>query len=333
MSTNQEDKSINNSTTQRGTNEMNANDAQSHEKPKPNEKPKDLKADVQAGMVAEIKNLYQGKKDSHGRRPWVEEYPDNLDEPVENEKNARYALLVCNVKCHDGRRKLRIESIIIQSPLLRDALGNVLDNYPGVTTGLQRMTLEPPFRPFVHRWAKLREALERERDPTTKDHLQLLHDILHEELADDINARDDMIAHDVISFAEIWMLFEPGCLVYSKKLGQPSIFHLKDGSFGRPGFTLDCKHVDWSGEHFGYGYTKLLVEPFAGTAPIAELSAMPLQFHPQKESMTKQLIQRGKDFARLSGYHYKMYEGIGIGRSFCGSVAYNVSFTPYLPFM
>ena len=91
----------------------------------------DLHAGVPYGMVPEPKNLYQSKKDDDGKRSWVETLPDDLDAPAENDKTARYALLVRNVKCYDGVKKLSIHSIIIQSPLLRKALGSVVDNYPG----------------------------------------------------------------------------------------------------------------------------------------------------------------------------------------------------------
>ena len=59
-------------------------------------------------------------------------YPDDLDAPAENERTGRFALLIRNIKCYDGRKKLSIESIIVQSPLLKESLAPVLEDYPGV---------------------------------------------------------------------------------------------------------------------------------------------------------------------------------------------------------
>jgi len=284
---------------------------------------------VKDGMISSVKNLYQGKRDNNGRIPWVQAYPDDLDTPAEDAETARYALLIRNVKCYDGRRKLQIESVIIQSPLLKGALGSVLDNYPGITTGLERMTLKPPFQPFVHRWNKLRAAITNEKDPETKAHLDLLYHVLEEELRDQIKARDDLLAHNVITFDEAWFIFEPGTIVYSTKNDEPCAVRLNSGSYGENQcgryYQLSCQHVDWDGEKFGHGMTYLSIPEFPGTKPITQLKAFPLSFHPQHEEVKVSLIKRGETFERFAGYHYKAYQGIAIGEGPWGPVRYNVS--------
>ena len=75
------------------------------------------------GMISDVKNLYEGKPDSRGRSTWVDEYPDDLEEAAENAETARYALLIRNKKSYDGRKKLDMDSVIVQSPLLKKALG------------------------------------------------------------------------------------------------------------------------------------------------------------------------------------------------------------------
>jgi len=83
-----------------------------------------------AGMECDIKNLYQ-KEDEHGRTTWTDKYPDNLDEAAENELTAKFAILVRNKKSFDSRKKLEIDSIVIQSPLLKTVLSTILKDYPG----------------------------------------------------------------------------------------------------------------------------------------------------------------------------------------------------------
>lgn len=85
---------------------------------------------LEVGMECDIKNLYQ-KEDERGRTTWTEKYPDNLDEAAENEITARYAILVRNKKSFDSRKKLEIDSIVVQSPLLKEVLSKVLKDYPG----------------------------------------------------------------------------------------------------------------------------------------------------------------------------------------------------------
>ena len=94
------------------------------------------------GMLAEMKNLYQ-KKDSDGKYQWVAEYPDEVVEAAENSETAKFAFLVRNKKSYDSRKTLDIDSIIVQSPLLKEALGLVLQDYPGVTVNLKRLVSDP----------------------------------------------------------------------------------------------------------------------------------------------------------------------------------------------
>ena len=86
---------------------------------------------AKVGMECDIKNLYQ-KEDERGRFTWTDKYPENLDEAAENEITARYAILVRNKKSFDSRKKLEIDSIVVQSPLLKNVLSKVLKDYPGM---------------------------------------------------------------------------------------------------------------------------------------------------------------------------------------------------------
>lgn len=283
---------------------------------------------VKPGMISKIKNLYQGKKDDYGNRPWVETYPDDLDDPVENEKTARFALLIRNKKCHSGRKKLTVASIVVQSPLLKNALKPVFENYPGITTTLERLQFEPPFAAFVYRWNGFCAAVTNEQDPTVKEHLDLLHRVLEEEMKDDIKARDDLLAHNVITYDYLWMLFEPGSVVVATKGEQDQAVLLTNGDYttacNSPVYSLTCQNVDWDGSNFGYGSARYNIAAFSGTAPISSLSAFPMMYHPQKDEVTERLIARGKVFECLSGYNYKQYQGIAMGDGPWGPIRYNV---------
>ena len=235
------------------------------------------------GMITDVKNLYQSKPDVRGGTTWVEEYPDDLEEAAENAESARYALLIRNSKCYDGRKKLQIDSIVVQSPLLKHVLGSVFKDYPGITTTLDRLTFKPRFDVFIHRWKNLLEALESERDLETKDHLELLHRVLEAELRDDLKARDDFLLNGVITYDTIWMIFEPGITVFTVKDGQKCAAKLINGTYQMPcgnRYVLNCQIVDWDGENFGLGNAQFNIWEFEGTARITKLPAYPLEYHP-----------------------------------------------------
>lgn len=171
----------------------------------PEEKEKET-TNAPVGSVSEVKNIYKSPTDKDGIWTWVNKYPDDAEEPAENAVTDTYAVLVRNVKSQDGRKKLEAHSIVVQSPWLQKALGDViLRDYPGVACELKRLTFEAPFKPFIHRWFELLEYMKRpDLDTTTKEHLGVLHDILQYEIGDSIKAYKDYVLNGVITFEHLW---------------------------------------------------------------------------------------------------------------------------------
>ena len=291
-------------------------------------------SDKKPGMIADVKNLYQSKPDNRGKTTWVDKYPDDLEEAAENAQTARYALLIRFAKCYDGRKKLQINSIVVQSPLLKTALGKVLKDYPGITTSLDRLTFTAPFQPFVHRWTNLVQALATEQDSETHAHLELFHKTLEEELRDDLKARDDFILNGVITYSTLWMIFEPGTVVFAVKNGQNCAAKCTNGNYIQNNcgiyYGVHCQIVDWDGEKFGLGNESLKIWEFEGTMKITKLSVFPINYHPHLPKVECELIARGKLFEELSGYHYKAYQGVAIGEGPWGPIKYNVSCFAFL---
>lgn len=291
---------------------------------------KDENYEAKPGMIPDVKNLYQTKPDARGKSTWVDKYPDDLEEAAENAETARYALLIRNKKCYDGRKKLQIDSIIVQSPLLKAILGTVLRNYPGITTSLDRLTFQAPFEPFVHRWSQFSEAVHTEEDLETKAHLDLFYKTLKLELTDAIKARDDFILNGVITYDTCWMIFEPGTVVFAVQDKQKVVVRLKNAAYVQTrcgnAYRLTCEYVDWDGENFGFGSTTLNIWEFRGTAKITALSAFPLKYHAAIDRVKDELISRGEVFVKLRGYHYKHYQGIASAEGPWGPIIYNVSY-------
>ena len=59
------------------------------------------------GMKGGLKNLYSGKEDKKGRYQWQDKIPEDLGGPAENDKTAKWALLVRNVKVYNDPRRVR----------------------------------------------------------------------------------------------------------------------------------------------------------------------------------------------------------------------------------
>lgn len=90
-------------------------------------------------------------------------------------------------------------------------------------------------------------------------------------------------------------------------------------------YALNCEKVDWDGENFGRGRDNLKIFEFSGTLPISQLAAYPLKYHSDEATLKERLIERGRLFERLQGFHYKAFKGIAIGYGQFGPIEYNVS--------
>ncbi|KKY30431.1 putative aaa family [Diaporthe ampelina] len=270
------------------------------------------------GCVSQVKNIYKSSKDKDGVWTWVDKYPEDVAEPAENAVTDTYAVLVRNVKSQDGRKKLEAHSIVVQSPWLQKALGDVvLKDYPGVACELKRLTFEAPFKPFIHRWFELLAYMKRpDLDVTTKEHLVVLHDILQYEIGDSIKAYEDYVLNGVITFEHLWMIFQPGSIILAAHKGPLSAFELGEAQYLENkcgkflGLSADC--VDYSGKEFGRVTERIDVPEFIGTKNITGLNAFPLRFHENEEAVAASLVARGRIFEKLAGHHYKAYDGTAI---------------------
>jgi len=247
----------------------------------------------------------------------VDKYPEDVQDAAENEETEKFAVVVRNVKSNDSRKTLEAESIVIQSPWLKTALGQILKDYPGIACELKRLTFDAPFQPFVHRWAEFTEFMRSDNlDDTTKEHLKMLHDILQYEIGDSIKAFEDYVLNGVITFPHLWMIFQPGSLVLAAHKGPLSAFELDESEFmeNQCGkfLQLRCDCVDYGGKSFGRYTEKINVPEFIGTKKIVGLNAYPLAFHENPAAVCAALTQRGQIFEKLAGHHYQAYEGSAI---------------------
>ncbi|KAL3423685.1 ATPase [Phlyctema vagabunda] len=279
------------------------------------------KKNPQTGIICEAIDFYMNEDDD-----WTQKYPDHIEEPAENEETARYAVLKRNRKSNDDpRRKFALESIVVQSPLIKKVLGRVFENYPGITTTLERLTFESPYRPFVYRWERLRAERESEQDAETKKHLDLLWDILEAELRNTLETRDDYLAHGVITYDYLWTLFETGTLITHKPGIDEAVVQIDDWEYSiRPlAFILQNRFVEWTGTEFGMEAKSWTIDPFKGTRKITDLEAMPLSFHPDSIGLQQRCIARGRRWEAHCKYLFKFYKGIALDDEFA-SRRYNV---------
>jgi hypothetical protein len=266
---------------------------------------------AEKGGLPIVHNLYQSPPDEHEVWTWVEDYPKNVSEAAENEESAKCALILRNVKSTDGRRKMEAHSLVIQSPQLKKALAEVLEDYPGITCSLQRLEFAKPFEPFVHRWAAFLKYRAREDlDATTKEHIELLYTTLLAEVGEKIQEFEDYVLNGVITFESLWMIFQPGSLIISTHKGiSLSAFELQRTFYAEDQcgkfLSISCDSIGFDGKNFGRETDYISIRAFTGTKKINTLHAFPLHFWERKDSLKAKLMERGKRYEELAGYQFK----------------------------
>ncbi|OAA57294.1 ATPase, AAA-type, core [Cordyceps fumosorosea ARSEF 2679] len=270
------------------------------------------------GMVAETKDVF-AKFDADGNRSWSDKPPSDLEEAPENETTKKYAIIVRKKKPRraSSTKPLEIDSLIIQSPLLKRALGDIMQDYPGITTDVARLKFYAPFECFVHRWEEFEEAVaDEDRDATTREHLQLLHAILTDELGATIQLRQDYFKNKAVDFEHCWFLFTPGCTVLTELHGQPMAARFDSGNYMETAcgkfYSVTCSYIDWDGAQVGWVEKEARIPQFLGTTPFSKLSCYPLEHHPQRAAVEEQLRGRGRRWEALRGFHYKAYSGVAL---------------------
>lgn len=229
----------------------------------------------------------------------------------------RFALAIEKPKKASSAKTLEIDSLIIQSPLLKAALGDILQGYPGILTEVTRLKFAAPFECFVHRWEELEEALhDEERDETTRDHLKLLHSILSEDLGHLIQLRKDYFKQKAIAFEQAWFLFTPGTTILTAVHGQRVAARFNSGEYvdtqcGRV-YSLSCTYIDWDGRRLGWVTTSTQIPAYQGVVSFSQLSSYPLEFHPDADAVKTALTERGRRWEALMGFRYKAYNGIAL---------------------
>ena len=174
------------------------------------------------GMKCESKRLYP-KYDSSRYIEWVDEIPAKVMDPAYGYGDAwkEYALLL---RTNLDQGEQRLQSIVIQSPLLKSKLNSIFDDYPDFFIGEDKSSIEAPFKPFVHCWDAFTKACD-DKSETSK-HMQLLRSALEPELQGSFLVIKEFQSHGMIRFDQLWMIFKPGSFVFSEYNGIERIFKL-----------------------------------------------------------------------------------------------------------
>ena len=223
-------------------------------------------------------------------------------------------------------------SIVVQSPMLRRVLesvsryySNEIPSYSSIIIASEHVELIAPFKPYLKK--RLEDALRKEQDPETKQHLSLLCNTLKGDVSKANKMIKENAAKGIVYFEDLPLMFKPGAILYTLIEGQPQLVRLREWSNwfnwkakGQQRLDLTCTYVDWGGTRFTYedAPTEFFIYKFEGPMTITDLPIYPLVYHSLKSEVERALVNRGKKFEAHKGYHYRAYHGIGVNHLYMG---------------
>lgn len=239
------------------------------------------------GMKDEPKRLYP-RQDGYGGVEWVDEIPAKVMDQAYGYGDAwkEYAILL---RTDLSAGEHRLNSIVIQSPLLKMKVNALLGEYPSFYIGEGKdAVIEKPFIPFVHCWESFISACENETETATQEHMKILRAALEPELRETFSIIEKFKVHGMIRFDQLWMIFPPGSFVFSERNGIERIYKLrrtelrKETMFTSKYFLLHSYYIDWDGSMFGHALDIDGIETFEGSKKFTDLGIYPLDVHAEK---------------------------------------------------
>lgn len=263
------------------------------------------------GSICEVKEIFDTKTSSCDCcTEWVDEKPGEYrTKEKETAENRRAQFSIIRRLTPHGASGWKTHSILVNSRSIQAALAKVFEGYPVTYADDHNLELAPKYIPFCHRWDKYLEAERDEPDAEAKRHLTLLRSTLEIDLADSLQRHDLVARTGLASFNDLELLFEPGQIVIKRSGGIMTAGVVREVTrdidfSGKPTYLVEVDTTAWNGLRFGVAEKMWQLHYFKGTRKVHSLGIFPLHTHPDREKISRELIERGKKYERLRGQHF-----------------------------
>ncbi|KAF4959060.1 hypothetical protein FGADI_1938 [Fusarium gaditjirri] len=213
--------------------------------------------------------------------------------------------------------KWQTESFTIQSSAMQAVVSTVLNKYQDLDLDLEKWTFKPPFMPLVHRWDRLVSLCEAKGEGHEPEAAAQLLQFLTPILAPKVDALQKTRKTGNVMFHDLWQIFAPHEFVVTKFYGVDAVcrvtkYKLQEPEMMPPYWEIHMEYLDWNGNRCGYANTMIIIPEFTAYRRVTSLPAYPLSFHNCSPKFREQMIQRGRKFEALRGYHFQACSGTKI---------------------
>jgi hypothetical protein len=208
-------------------------------------------------------------------------------------------------------------SFTIQDKPMRAVLDEVFKNYQDLDLDLRNYTFDLPYMPLCHRWDALKQYQTEAKEPTLKNAASALLAFLTPVVASFLAAMAKTRETRKVEFKNLWHLFSPDVLVTTEFYGVQTtccVKACKETKNGEraDGWEIKMKYVDWNGEKSGYTSTSVTIWDYNGVRRVTSLPVFPILFLDDEASYKTCMLERGRKFEQLRGYHFMVANGTKI---------------------
>jgi hypothetical protein len=225
-------------------------------------------------------------------------------------------------KFYDREKGLEYTELEIRSPHIKAALKEKVPEYHKLNVRAKNIVIRDHPKCLFHYRLELQEYGKTLQDPEAANHLlfalRYMYKTLQSEIYSYYNLVEMASVSPSIEFLNLWMVFRPGDFVYTKTAETERVLKFKDMVRCKcqipwcysSRWTIIVEYIHYNGTDFGYQMDYCSIRPYDGYKALADLNVVPLQYHPNKDSIVEKMVARGKKFIGLHGIHHRMYEGI-----------------------
>ncbi|KAH8759354.1 hypothetical protein F5883DRAFT_717316 [Diaporthe sp. PMI_573] len=258
--------------------------------------------DTVIGERATVKRFYEGPPTCKCCTNWVERPPNQMPEEAK-EKYDGAAIRIYKGKddveeTHGGLKELKVQFIIIQSPIIRKEISPILEKAGliGVPVGDDKeLKIKAPFKELFFTHPQLVELCHSQESASLEQqHLQLLVDVM-EDLFHRTTARvSELHAKGLMEFEHAWTMFPCGIIVCSRRGGLDQLFQVEEARMGSSDCRIECRYVRFDGQRFGKA---------------KDLEVYPISFHADAKRLEARLVERGSRLLEFNKMSYVQHHG------------------------
>jgi hypothetical protein len=232
---------------------------------------------------------------------------------VSREENSSRLAAVVLTRFYDKLDELTHTELHIQSPYIKTALRKAIQKYPELNLNSPTIVLRDIPKCLFHYRKEIADYARSIHDPTVINHINLIQTYAYQQMSEPMLSYMLYMESGGIApgldFPNLWMAFRPGDLIFTETGGVPRILRFSSMTKGSSGWFINATYIDSDGKKFGQREDQISIKAYDDYKPLAKLEVYPLDFHEDKQSITRTLYERGLKFTALQGICYRSYTG------------------------